>query len=599
MSDDSPTVFISFTPQDEAAARRIASALVRAGIAVCCEPAGSGSVEDVRQRLAGCALFLPIISNNTQERSTGAFRQEWQQAGQRMAHMADDAAFLLPVVVDNTANRDARVPAVFQNRPWARLDVWSSPTTVVDRIRAMLEQRVSAAEAARTEAARQQAAAQAVRTWLRSWVKRLPPWVRRGKVVFVFTIVVLASGAILLVPDRETDSTPLSQSPPQSEPAPAPTQPPPRRAEPEHASLAGSGPTVNRAGLVSSPPAATSISELGNRDTIQNVEAVAAPSDWRDAASPENSISRGLSNAARENSADPVVRFSKSGRSLPSRRIMPRAVQPDQRAPTLEGADPIVSRTENSSGLAQETGYPAFAQGSFTLALHQVEESLQHEQSVEALVLKARIEAEGFGDLPAARQTVARFTREQLTQSLAAVCAAKVAWWSGDADAGVAVLAPLAGTWISNELHEGPVEVLLGKAHRLAGELEQAAAAWNIALRAVHARQQGSFHSEDWAVLEAQILAYLDRDDEALAALTGGAGSSKNVGEPWGRARVSAWAELGFFDEAMAELLNQFRERMAGWATLQDWLRYDPDLESLREHRVDESITAELRRNHQ
>jgi len=52
---------------------------------------------------------MPIISASTQAREEGYFRREWNLAVGRTRDMADDAAFLLPVVIDATPEPHARV----------------------------------------------------------------------------------------------------------------------------------------------------------------------------------------------------------------------------------------------------------------------------------------------------------------------------------------------------------------------------------------------------------------------------------------------------------------------------------------------------------
>ena len=109
MVEDKPTVCVSFTPRDEAAALRVATALREAGIEVVLTTEGGNDAVE------SCDLFLPIVSVNTQSQASGRFRNEWQRAAQRATAMHDDSTFLLPVVVDDTANREARVPDVFSS----------------------------------------------------------------------------------------------------------------------------------------------------------------------------------------------------------------------------------------------------------------------------------------------------------------------------------------------------------------------------------------------------------------------------------------------------------------------------------------------------
>jgi hypothetical protein len=68
-----------------------------------------------------CALFVALISANTEARSEGYFRREWNLAVNRMLDMADDQSFLLPVVIDGTPEMTARVPDRFRDRQWTRL----------------------------------------------------------------------------------------------------------------------------------------------------------------------------------------------------------------------------------------------------------------------------------------------------------------------------------------------------------------------------------------------------------------------------------------------------------------------------------------------
>ena len=64
---------------------------------------------------------MAIISANTQVREEGYFRREWNLAVGRTLDMAEDKAFLLPVVIDATRDADARVPEKFREVQWTRL----------------------------------------------------------------------------------------------------------------------------------------------------------------------------------------------------------------------------------------------------------------------------------------------------------------------------------------------------------------------------------------------------------------------------------------------------------------------------------------------
>ena len=65
----------------------------------------------IRRQIKTCALIIPVISANTQERAEGYFRLEWKLAVDRSHLMAADKAFLVPVVIDGVRDDDARVIA--------------------------------------------------------------------------------------------------------------------------------------------------------------------------------------------------------------------------------------------------------------------------------------------------------------------------------------------------------------------------------------------------------------------------------------------------------------------------------------------------------
>jgi hypothetical protein len=118
-------VFLSYAREDAAAALMIATELRVAGIAVWFDQnelrGGDAWDEKIRRQIKECALFLPIISANTQQRTEGYFRLEWRLADQRTHLMGRSRAFLLPVCVDATSEDEADVPDSFLSVQWTRL----------------------------------------------------------------------------------------------------------------------------------------------------------------------------------------------------------------------------------------------------------------------------------------------------------------------------------------------------------------------------------------------------------------------------------------------------------------------------------------------
>jgi TIR domain len=124
-STRSPTVFLSYASADREAARVLKDALPAFGLEVWYDESdlGGGEIWDqkIRKQIRECDYFMPIISAQTEARHEGYFRREWRLAVERTLDMADDHAFLLPVVIDDTSQSGARVPEKFLSVQWIRV----------------------------------------------------------------------------------------------------------------------------------------------------------------------------------------------------------------------------------------------------------------------------------------------------------------------------------------------------------------------------------------------------------------------------------------------------------------------------------------------
>src|SRR5476651_2238463 len=125
MPESAPAVFLSYASQDAAAVARIAEALRETGVEVWFDQnelvGGDAWDQKIRRQIKECALFVPVISANTNARAEGYFRLEWKLAVDRSHLMADDTPFLFPVVIDDTPDASARVPDKFRALQWTRL----------------------------------------------------------------------------------------------------------------------------------------------------------------------------------------------------------------------------------------------------------------------------------------------------------------------------------------------------------------------------------------------------------------------------------------------------------------------------------------------
>ncbi|MBI4626499.1 MAG: TIR domain-containing protein [Verrucomicrobia bacterium] len=125
MTDATKAVFISYAREDTATAQRIAEALRSQGVEVWFDQnelrGGEAWDAKIRRQIKECALFLPVVSANTQGRAEGYFRLEWELAEERTHLMIRGTPFILPIVIDDTTEAHALVPDRFREVQWMRL----------------------------------------------------------------------------------------------------------------------------------------------------------------------------------------------------------------------------------------------------------------------------------------------------------------------------------------------------------------------------------------------------------------------------------------------------------------------------------------------
>lgn len=125
MPTSSHAVFLSYASEDAPAAQRVAQGLRAAGIEVWFDQTelrgGDAWDRQIRKQIHDCALFIPVISAHSQARLEGYFRREWKLAADRTHDMAEEKAFLVPVVIDDTSERSASVPEKFRDVQWTHL----------------------------------------------------------------------------------------------------------------------------------------------------------------------------------------------------------------------------------------------------------------------------------------------------------------------------------------------------------------------------------------------------------------------------------------------------------------------------------------------
>ena len=140
-------IFLSYASQDADVARRICDAMRTADLEVWFDQSelrgGDAWDASIRKQIKDCALFVPIISANTNARNEGYFRLEWKLAVDRSHLMAENKPFFVPVILDDTAEQHANVPDAFRTRQWSRLSDDKSISTFAERIAKLVDPRAS------------------------------------------------------------------------------------------------------------------------------------------------------------------------------------------------------------------------------------------------------------------------------------------------------------------------------------------------------------------------------------------------------------------------------------------------------------------------
>lgn len=132
------SVFLSYSRDDLPSVLALRDALVRAGVDAWLDKdrleAGDLYDQKIRRYIKTCAAFIPVISRNTERRVEGYFRREWKLGAERALGIADDAPFILPVVVDDMPEYGSSVPEAFLAAQWTRTPQGNVPADFAARV---------------------------------------------------------------------------------------------------------------------------------------------------------------------------------------------------------------------------------------------------------------------------------------------------------------------------------------------------------------------------------------------------------------------------------------------------------------------------------
>jgi hypothetical protein len=126
-------IFISYAREDLLAARTLTEALEAAGLSVWFDknrlnPGDSFNLK-IQQNIRRCSLFVPVLSRNTQARTRGFFRREWDCALDVDKEIDPNEPFIVPIAIDDTIDietlpprfRQINIATASDGRPCAEL----------------------------------------------------------------------------------------------------------------------------------------------------------------------------------------------------------------------------------------------------------------------------------------------------------------------------------------------------------------------------------------------------------------------------------------------------------------------------------------------
>jgi tetratricopeptide (TPR) repeat protein len=599
-------VFLSYASQDAEAAKRICEALRGAGIEVWFDQSqlrgGDAWDQSIRKQIKECALFMPVISENTNTRLEGYFRREWKQAVERTHDMDDDLPFLMPVVIDGTFDAGARVPEKFRQKQWTRLPGGETPAAFCERVKKLLGGPV-------TDTAQQSPAQGGPMPVLRP-VRRSRWWLIPA-IISVIACAVLdlwqpwhkAEKAVAAVPKAPT----VSPTPPLSE----------------------ARQLAQRAGAIWADITELSADKMGAAEELYTRALTLDPTDaeiwaanarldaWMVFMNFDSSDARGQkaqkeaaraatlapdSRAARQAQACVLGFANGSNAQLGEAEKIYRALlleNPEDRSVIREFV--IVLRDERHfdeaealcerHGLLEDNGWNFFAAGKYDEANRIADRLLAQKRTLGALGLKWSVEYVGFEDLAAARAATSQLTQTELLSDDPAFAAATYALFSREPDEAIRLLNALPHEFVATFTYNGPKRLYTGIANEMAGRTEAARAEWRIALQQVQERLKTISSDGGLLYLEAWLLACLGDSEEAerllrlvhsqLEPYLHQAGAD-NPDLYYLNTDAAILLRLGRKEEVLGKLSSVLRAKPKHWEILHRYARFDPFWDPLR-----------------
>ena len=611
----SGAVFLSYASQDAEAAKRICAALRAAGVEVWFDQneltGGDAWDAKIRGQVASCALFLPVISAATQARLEGYFRIEWKLAAQRTHAMADEKAFLLPVVIDDTRDAEARVPAEFKAVQWTRLPGGETPEKFCARVKALLGGASTPARAdvgARLD--RAQIAADPEGRGQAAPLRKPRPWFLPAGLALGLAVAALALWR------------PWEKSPPAASVA----RLSPKQAEPVLLSPARQ--LADRANALSLKKYNSTADDFAAAEGLFKQALALDQNDaeiWAIASQFNTAIrTRGFDDAparretARSQAERALKLDSNSTEGLFALGRWQRDNDPDRtvaektfqavlaRAPEHEGAignlgtmygrqDRVeealalferAARNPATAPLARYSQYLTyFGHWRFEEAERAVRASIAAEPSSNSVTGLAMLLLTAKGDAASAVWALADLPAANRNEHRAVWMSAFAHLAAREPDAALTALRRLTADFVQDNWFVGPTAYWVGRAHAQASRGEAARIAFEAGLAVMDAKLKAASDDYTLHVARGELLAWLGRTEEALRearTATELAGGRDELF--WFISPVRIYAALGRADEAMPllEKLSAREGKAVQWPLTPALLRIDPLWDKLR-----------------
>ena len=597
-------VFLSYASQDAEAAKRICEALRAAGVEVWFDQSelvgGDKWDGKIRGQISSCALFVPIISAATQARGEGYFRLEWKLAVDRSHLMANDQPFLLPVVIDATANAAARVPPEFRTVQWTKLIGGETPPAFCDRVK-----KLQGGEARPVTDGRSGPTPPTDTGQGPARTKKFPRWP-----AFAIAGGVIAVLALMLARPGAKTSPPPSAKPAESAATTTAPVSEARQLVERAWLLSEENKNSSSDGLRAAADLAEKATQLDSTDA--DVWATAALVDIRcwvqgvDRTEKREEMARtkilraiGLApHSIRVRMAEAKMLtelelypdgISKAKAEVILRQLLPEHLADWERTEVLGVLGKAICRqgrlTEGASFLEQagreHAGWMGAASWTYlsikmfpealAAALQQTKLDRNSGLVQQAVIQFAR------EDLDAAQTAMDQLPAATRTEEIPASTLTWIAYYQRDAERMLAAWRLVPGDFVQNGALVGPKGLVSGLAHILAGRPEAARVEWETALAVLNQRLSSSGKDTHLLQVRLRLLALLGRRDDAertyrlVQQLHGGPGYAEEAMD---------LAILGRKEESLARLQVELRQRLNTFG--HTVARFDPGFDPLR-----------------